>query len=325
MAIGLSVWARSKLVIKRILLILILVGCLVPCAETPGQQRFYAHESPQRKNAQQHPTQIPNNMVRSTGTNGGNSSKQQREQALRQIPMQRIAVEKQRQVADVLENASIYRRLPVSTISTDPDMYLFLVRYPETILNIWQIMGVTQMSADRTSAFHLLFNDGVGTDGHVELIYGTPTTNIYYGEGVYEGPMLFRRVNGQCVIVLETQYQRDALGHPQATSTLDVFLKIDHVAAGLVAKTVHPLVGSTADHNFVETLKFVEKLYLTSTENNHGVKGLSQRLTTIHPDVRDRFEEIVDVVGQRTATIRAQGPSEAGNNVRPTTFQQPGR
>ncbi len=294
---------------------------------TAQQQQYFGNERSYGTNgqnsAQFNAGQIPNNMILSGGISSGSSSKHHKDQAVRQIPMQKLAPERRERVANVLDKTSVYRRLPVTTINTDPDLYLFLVRYPESILNIWQIMGVTQMTADRIEPFKLSFDDGVGTQGNVELIYGTPNTNIYYGEGVYEGPLLFRKVTGQCVLVLETQYHRDDKGQPQTTSTLDVFLKIDHLAAGLIAKTVHPLVGSTADHNFSESLKFVEKLSSTTVENGHGVKGLAQRLTRIHPDVRNRFEEIVDIVSQRAAANDHNSTSEErGYPARPTSYQQ---
>jgi len=266
-----------------------------------AQTQSVGRQSASRQSASRHPQHIPNNMIRSETLAAGSSSKKLRDQVARQIPINKIAPEQRAKVAAVLKKTSVYRRLPVTAINTDPDLYLFLVRYPETILSIWQIMGVTQMSADRVSPFKMNFDDGVGTDGDVELVYGTPNVNIYYGEGIYEGPLLFRKVAGQCVLVLQTEYHRDAEGNPLATSTLDVFLKIDHLTAGLIAKTVHPLIGSTADHNFTESLKFVEKLSTATQENGPGVHGLAQRLQRMHPDVQKRFRGIIDVVSQRAA------------------------
>ena len=243
---------------------------------------------------------IPNNMIVTNAKTQGSSSKQLKEQAIRSIPLQQLSREHQTLVSDVLNRVAVYRRLPSTTINTDPDLFLFMVRYPETMLNIWQIMGVTQMEATRTAPFNLDFDDGVGTEGRVELIYGTPNMNIYYGEGIYEGPMLFRRVEGQCVLVLQTEYHRDANGNSQTTSHLDVFIRIDHLAAGVIARTVHPLIGSTADHNFVESLLFLQKLSETSESNNNGVMGLSNRLNGIRPEVRQRFQDVLGIIGERT-------------------------
>lgn len=306
---------RVSLITKLIFtLVGLMVGALPVCSTS-------AQNTPRgNKGAHQ---QIPNNMIVTGVKAQGSTSKAHKQQAIRSIPMHELSRDLQAQVNDVVNKAAIYRRLPPTTIHTDPDLYLFMIRYPETMLNIWQIMGVTQMKADRVAPFQLDFNDGVGTDGAVELIYGTPTLNIYYGEGVYEGPMMFRRVEGQCVLVLQTKYHRDANGKPQTTSTLDVFLKIDHMAAGIVAKTVHPLVGSTADHNFVESLRFLQKLSETTETNGNGVMGLSQRLKNIRPDVRQRFFDIVEIVSNRAANSRQ--PKLGASNQYPgrsTTYQR---
>jgi len=238
----------------------------------------------------------------------GSSSRHLRDQARQRVPLDELPPELQAKVEQLVSSPSVYRQLPVTTIDTDPDLYLFLLRYPETILNIWQIMGVTQMTAERVASFRMKFEDGVGTAGNLRLIYGTPHLNIYYGEGIYEGPLLFRKVRGKCLIVVSTRYHRDAQGRPQTTSTLDMFMKIDHLAASIIAKTVHPLVGSTADHNFVETLKFVEKLSAEAGENAGGMHRLAQRLTLVRPEVRHRFEQIIDLVDQRNFASLKQGP-----------------
>jgi hypothetical protein len=49
-------------------------------------------------------------------------------------------------------------------------------------------------------------SDGAGTFSNVELVYGTRDTHVVYGKGFYEGPLLRRRVNGKCVLLLQSGY-----------------------------------------------------------------------------------------------------------------------
>ncbi len=236
-------------------------------------------------------------VVQTMGT--GSSSKKYKQSAIAKIPFNELTPAMARQVADVVQHTSIYRQLPITSVESDPDLYLYLVRYPEVVISIWRLMGVSQMKADRVGNFQLRADDGAGTNTDVQLIYGKPKLNIYYAEGEYDGPMLFRRVTGKCVLVLESDYRRNSAGKVIVTSRLNVFLKIDNLAASIIARTVHPFVGTTADHNFVESLRFIEKLSSTTQENGPGVQQMTHRLTGLTPDVRGRFVDIAGIAYER--------------------------
>jgi hypothetical protein len=83
-----------------------------------------------------------------------------------------------------------------------------------------------------------------------------------------------------------------------------VFVKIDNATAGLIAKTIQPLIGPTADHNFVESLRFVQRLNETTSKNGPGVQRLGKKLN-IDPQIRQQFNEVVDVVFQRAINMSA--------------------
>ena len=252
----------------------------------------------------------------------GSTSSALRKKAVARIPYQQMAPAAARRVADVVDHSSLYRQLPITTIQADPDMYLFLLRYPETIIGTWQLMGISEMSATRTAAFRLKASDGAGTQTQAELVYGQPNLNIYYAEGEYEGPMLLRKVTGSCVIMIESQYHRGPDGTPQVTSCMNFFLKIDNLAASVIAKTIHPLVGTTADHNFVETLKFAEKLSETSGRNGPGVQRMANRIDSLSPEVRQRFQDMAGVVWQRAQNQQAKKPQ---SKTIQTAYSEPTR
>ena len=251
----------------------------------------------------------------------GSSSKQFRHQAVASIPFERINRQGQAKISDVVSKSSVYRRLPVTTINCDGDYYNFLVRYPEVIVNIWRLMGVTKMTTERVGPFSVATNDGAGTISELELIYGTEDLHIFYGKGTYEGPVLKRKLQGKCVLVLRTNSGSDTTGKPAVTSQLDVFLKIENATAGFIAKTLTPLVGSTADHNFVESLKFVQRLNETTEKNGPGVQNMGKRLE-ISDEVRSKFNKTVDLVFDRS--LNSGGPQQnralnSSNSLTPKT------
>ena len=253
----------------------------------------------------------------------GTSSKQARQQALQSVPYNQLNQQTRTKIREVLEKPSIYRRLPITEIDIESDYFVFLVRHPEVIVNIWQIMGITQMKAERIGPFELRTDDGQGAASDVELVYGSENTHIYYATGSYEGPILKKKILGRCVMILRTEYQRGSDGASRAKCSLDVFLKVDNTTASLVAKTLNPIVGTTADHNFVESLNFLQRLNETTEKNGAGVQRMAGRLRNINPQVRGEFVKLAGQVYQRHAHLKG-APSTRSNSsypVQPSSFQ----
>ncbi len=238
----------------------------------------------------------------------GSSSRQFRNDALQLVPYQLLNQVTRDKISDILQKPSLYRRLPVNSIVADPDYFRFLTRYPEVIVNIWQIMGVTQMKTKRTGPFTLETDDGAGTVSTLELIYGNENLHIFYGTGTYEGPVIHKKLTGRCVLILRSDYAIDAQGQSQVTNQLDVFLKVDNATLGLVAKTIQPIVGPTADQNFIESLKFVQRLNETTATNGPGVQQMGTRLN-IDDDVRQKFIEVAGLTYERASNGIAGGNS----------------
>ena len=90
--------------------------------------------------------------------------------------------------------------MPRHTMECDPQLYLFLIRNPEVVVNIWDVMGATQIEMQRTGPYTFNATDGAGTKSKVELAYGTNNLHIYFGDGLYEGSMLGQRVPGRAVL-----------------------------------------------------------------------------------------------------------------------------
>ncbi len=238
----------------------------------------------------------------------GTSSRQLRKEVVRNLPYAQLNAETKAKIGDVLEKPSLYRRLPVTAISVDPEHLQFLIRYPETVVGIWELMGITHMQTRRVAPFTLKTNDGAGTTSNMELVFGSPNLHIYYGDGLYEGPVLRRQLRGECVIIVRTRPRSEINtgeitpnrpGEPlQTACQLDVFLKLENGTAGVIAKTISPIIGPTADHNFTESLKFVERLNKTTANNGPGVQRMAERLD-IDPHVIQKYQEVAGRVHQR--------------------------
>ena len=253
---------------------------------------------------------------------GGSGSRKQRKNALDAIPYSSMTTDAARKIQDVVNKPSIYRQLPIKMIDCDPRLFVFLVRHPEVVVDVWQQMGVTQLTLNRVGDFNFRASDGAGTTSQIDLVYGTPNLHIYYGTGVYEGPLFKQNIRGQCVMVLRTDFLPGD-GRRTVRTRLDVFMKLDTGMADAVAKTISPLFGRTADTNFVETAGFLEKFSLAAEQHGPRMQDIAARMRTVSPSVKQQFVAVASTVADRlhteSSTTRIAAPPRSYRSIRPAS------
>jgi hypothetical protein len=249
------------------------------------------------------------------------TSRQAREEAIRSIPFKELTKETQQKLWKVVSNPSMYRRMPTEVIDCDSQMHLFLVRYPEVIVNIWDMMKISSVDLVRTGKYTFEADDGAGTTADIELVYGTEDTHIYYAKGSYEGSLFRSTLDGDCVVVLKSLKGRQKNGRPAISNQLDVFVRIDNTALDLVSKTLSPLVGKTADYNFRETTRFVGRISHEAERDGIGVQQMANRLSDLAPSVRSAFGNVAVSVYERGKL--GGGQIVSGNRTTPAPVETP--
>ena len=243
------------------------------------------------------------------------TSRKAREESLRAMPWKELTPEQHSAASFVAENTSIYRRLPAQQVTCDPQMYSFLLKHPEVVVNLWEVMGVGMISLEQIGEAAYRCVDGQGTLCNIHVLHRTPHVQLIYADGLYEGPMFRNPLKGKCLLLLRSQYQQDKAGNYIVTSTLDTFIHLERTSIELIAKTFQPLIGKVADFNFGETMYFVSSLSHTASKNPGGVAGVSRRLERVDPEVREQFAQVSLAVGQRAAQ-RGQGAGIRQASVR---------
>jgi len=231
-------------------------------------------------------------------------NREEKTDALRGIPYRQLDEATQAKVSGVVQNPSLFRRLPVQVIDCDQEMYQFLVGNPEVVVGIWQLMGITTVNVNRLNDHHLHADDGAGTVTDIHVAYADDNTRLLIADGYYEGPLAPGRINAQCVLLLKSGFTRTDHGRDFVSNRLDVFVKFESKGADILAKTLHPFIGKTADHNFTESTAFLAKISKNSEENLPAMQQLAQRLSTIKPEVRQEFTQVVSRVHDRSVATR---------------------
>lgn len=231
------------------------------------------------------------------------ASAEARQDAIRSIPFDKLDEEALSEVRSVLSDVAIFRRLPIHVVPCDPEMYLFLVRHPDVVVGAWETLGLSKMRMRQTAPGEFQLVDGAGASGKVKLLYQSFDMHVVLTDGVYDGPLLLKPVRGRSLVVLRTGYVIEPDGRYYITSRLDTFVQVENEGAELLAKTFHPLLGSVADANFLQTSAFLGSLSRTAEENLDGVRRLAANLPRVDPDVRRQFAQISERVARRAAKM----------------------
>lgn len=239
------------------------------------------------------------------------TSDEARQKAIRSIPFDRLTSQSQARIKEALTNAGTYRRAPIEIFPCDPDLYLFLVRNPEVIVNLWRTMNVTQLSCKKVEPYVVDAEDGMGTFARAELIYGDPAMHLILGSGYYEGALLRRRTHGKSVMILSSGYFRGEDGAPYVSVQLDFFLDVEFGAADLLTRTFQPMVGTAIDMNFSESAKFLGKVHQVSETNGPGMAELAGKLEGCEPATRQEFAAVVQNIHQRYLVRNGVGVGDA--------------
>lgn len=230
-----------------------------------------------------------------------------RQDAIQAIPFDKLDAAAKAKANGVLNNLTVFRRLPVRVIDCDPDLYLFLVRHPDVVVNIWEVMKLTQIQVRQTATNSFKIVEPAGTQATMEYLYRGHDIHVMYAEGSYTG--LARPVHGRCLVVLKSGYVRETNGRYYITNRLDAFLSVEPGAVELVTKAIHPLVGKIADNNFIQTAGFVSSLSRTAETNAPGVQRLASKLTYVQPEYRQQLTDLAAAVASKSAQTTQRSAS----------------
>ena len=216
-----------------------------------------------------------------------------REQSEALIPWEKLTDQAQEKLQGVLSNSSVFHRSPVEQLQCDQEVYLHLIRYPELVVNMWELMGDSKLLMDRQQDYLIDIDDGYGTQSQLELVYGNKNLHIFFAEGAYKGSIIPTTSKGRFVLVLETSKSMHGQ-QPVISHRLNLFIQVDKSANQLVVKTLQGIFLKMVDMNFAETTKFIGQIDDIIQDNPDGMKRLSGRLTRVQTPIRQQFNKLIE-------------------------------
>lgn len=227
-----------------------------------------------------------------------------RREAIEYIPLRQVHKKYRRSVQKVLEDTSLYRRMPTQMVDCDPRMFTFLAQNPELLVEMWQHMGISRVSLKRTGAETFSLSDGAGTTGKLVIVEQkcdelAQNRIVMFSDGAYEGKPFKRPVRAQCVLLLRSGSVKETNGRDYVACRLDTFVRIERTSIELFAKAMHPWVGKTADNNFVDTIGFISNLSKASEQRPESIERLVRGLPRVTKQRQQEFVRIAHNCAQK--------------------------
>ena len=160
-------------------------------------------------------------------------------------------------IQSVLRNVTVFRRLPVYRIESDKSMVMFLVNHPDAVVNIWEKMGISQISVRERGEGLYEVSDVAGTSGWMKRLWAGENGILYYLEGRYQGALLKNDVRGKVLVLARFSSAQNAEGTEMVTCYVDTFLSLEQKSVDLGVRLLFPMLGKVADNNLEQTLAFV--------------------------------------------------------------------
>lgn len=185
------------------------------------------------------------------------SDKKTRQESITAISQIPLTPQNSAQAYSVLNNISVFRRLPVFRIPADGEFVKYLANNPDIVVNIWEKIGISQISVLEQGKGLYRVSDIAGTSGTMKNLWSGENGVLYYMEGGYRGNLLARHVRGKALILVRFNVQRDASGLEYTTCFVDTFLSLDQDFYDAATKLLFPMLGRVADNNLEQSLFFV--------------------------------------------------------------------
>ena len=239
---------------------------------------------------------------RSTGNDQKNTStmsSSQKGNDSQAIPWDSFDDRSTKLIRDVMDGKTFFRQMPRQLGHCDAEMYDFMLCHPDVVVELWQLLGVTQISLKETAPNKYLLKEGTATTSQIEVLFKSKNLCVVYASGEYEAPMLPRKIKGDVILLLKSRFGRDKENRPVVQCDLDTYVRIHNSGAEMLAKMLIPVVGKIADSNFEQTTGFVMNISEAAQEDYEPLVGLSQRMQNVRPEVAEEFAFVSEAVFDR--------------------------
>lgn len=240
------------------------------------------------------------------GSTDATSNRAAHDDAIRSIPWKVMSPASRQTAQSIINGATIYRKLPTRIIDCDPDLFTFLLQHPEIVIDVWRVMGISQVALTKAPDGVYHGTDGAGTNGTVRYLFSNWGPNaqnlaVVYADGAYSGAPFVTPLKAQSIMLVRSSDVQETNGRHYVTVRIDSFVRVEQLGVEIIAKTVQPWINKTADQNVIETMTFVSNFSRTAEKNPAGMQRLACRLNSVDEPTRNTLVSLCFRTAERYA------------------------
>jgi hypothetical protein len=205
--------------------------------------------------------------------------------AIDELPLDRMSPASRALVEHFRKSTTLHRRLPAETVQSERAFVEFVLEKPETLVDVWRVLGISRVSLDPVAPGCWRLSDGYGTTGMVRLLHQERGPGggllVFHGQGGYSGPLAPQDLTGSCLVVVRHAPAAD--GGPGWRVELEAFLDVDGLGLEIVTRTLQPLIVRSAAANIHEICLFLSQFAAAAARNPAGVARLAGRMSQTPP------------------------------------------
>jgi len=255
----------------------------------------------------------------------GQPARDAERRALDAVPLDRMAAAERAIAERTMRRCTLARRLPEASITCDPALIDFVLSKPETIVDVWRVLGISRLALDPTGPGSWRFSDGYGTTGSVRLLHRERGEHgglyVFHGTGGYDGSLAPKPLTGSCVVVVRHAIDA-AAGRSRQTVRIDAFLDVDGMGLEIVTRTLQPLIIRSAATNVHEISLFVTQFAAAAARNPVAVSRMADRMTRTPPEDRRRLVTLAAGAAASRSSLTAPDDVRAELAARWMTAEQ---
>ena len=239
----------------------------------------------------------------------GDSSRTALRAALAELPLDALRAEDAARARTILENRSLFRRLPKIGVDADPAVFQYFLTKPEAAVSIWQLLKISEFELKSTGKAKWEAKAQDGSSGTIHMVFATARQQLLICEGEYKSPLLPKPIRANALMHLRTDVKQTPDGAPLLEHDLDLFVEFPSQAVDTVAKVIAPMSNIVADRNFRELSVFVKFMSISMSRQPGWVERVVQRMDALTAAEK---EELLQLVANVYVASRKQGMKNAG-------------
>lgn len=215
----------------------------------------------------------------------GTSSRRVRKAAIDAIPFHLMSAASSVQAHSIVDNLSLFRRLPTLRVESDRRCYEFFRNHPDVAVSIWRAMKISNVEMSRTSEVSFSTDTKDGTSGTVQVLLNTPEHCVVVCHGEFKSPAVSKPIQAVAMMHLQPQYDENGC----VTHLLDMYVSFPSAAVEAIARLISPVSNRIADRNFEEVSLFVEMMSLAMARQPGWIEQIAQSLEGVPAQDRERL------------------------------------